>query len=111
MRVTNSSIYESIKYNLGNISEELNKANEIASSGKRINTLSDDPVGLTQSLSIQSNLANIEQMQRNIDYGQSWLNAGESALTNVDDASNNILMQEGGLEGLKRLIIKGKHYG
>jgi flagellar hook-associated protein 3 FlgL len=89
MRVTNSSIYESIKYNLGNISEELNKANEIASSGKRINTLSDDPVGLTQSLSIQSNLANIEQMQRNIDYGQSWLNAGESALTNVDDILSN----------------------
>ncbi len=85
MRVTNSSIYESIKYNLGNISEELNKANEIASTGKRINSLSDDPVGLTQSLSIQSSLANIEQMQRNIDYGTSWLSASESALTSVDN--------------------------
>lgn len=85
MRVTNRSIFESIKYNLGNISEELNKANEIASTGKRINNLSDDPVGLTQSLSIQSGLANIEQMQRNIDYGQSWLDASESALTNVSN--------------------------
>jgi flagellar hook-associated protein 3 FlgL len=85
MRVTNNSIYESIKYNLGNISEELNKANEVASTGKRINTLSDDPVGLTQSLNIQSSLANITQMQRNIDYGQSWLNASESALTNVSN--------------------------
>lgn len=87
MRVTNRSIFESIKYNLGNITEELNKANEVASTGKRINTLSDDPVGLTQSLSIQSSLSNIEQMQRNIEYGQSWLNSSESALTNV----NNIL--------------------
>ena len=85
MRVANRSIFESVKYNLGNISEKLNKANEIASTGKRINTLSDDPVGLTQSLSIHSSLANIEQMQRNIDYGQSWLNASESALTNVDN--------------------------
>ena len=84
MRVTNRSIFESIKYNLGNISEELSKANEIASTGKRINDLSDDPVGLTQSLNIQSSLANIEQMQRNIDYGNSWLSASESALTNVD---------------------------
>ena len=84
MRVTNRSIFESIKYNLGNISEELNKANEIASTGKRINDLSDDPVGLTQSLSIQSSLANIEQMQRNIDYGNSWLSASESALTSVE---------------------------
>jgi flagellar hook-associated protein 3 FlgL len=85
MRVTNRSIFESIKYNLGTISNELNKANEIASTGKRINKLSDDPVGLTQSLSIQSSLANIEQMQRNIDYGQSWLNSSESALTSVSN--------------------------
>jgi flagellar hook-associated protein 3 FlgL len=85
MRVTNSSIFESIKYNLGNITEELNKANEVASTGKRINSLSDDPVGLTQSLSIQSSLANIEQMQRNIDYGNSWLSSSESALTSVDN--------------------------
>ena len=85
MRVTNRSIFESIKFNLGNISEELNNASEIASTGKRINSLSDDPVGLTQSLSIQSSLANIEQMQRNINYGNSWLNASESALTNVDN--------------------------
>ena len=85
MRVANRSIFESVKYNLGNISEKLNKANEIASTGKRINTLSDDPVGLTQSLSIHSSLANIEQMQRNIDYGQSWLSASESALTNIDN--------------------------
>jgi flagellar hook-associated protein 3 FlgL len=85
MRVTNRTIFESIKYNLGNISEELNKASEIASTGKRINSLSDDPVSLTQSLSIQSSLANIEQMQRNINYGNSWLNASESALTSVDN--------------------------
>jgi flagellar hook-associated protein 3 FlgL len=85
MRVTNRSIFESIKYNLGTISDELNKANEIASTGKRINKLSDDPVGLTQSLSIQSSLANITQMQRNIDYGQSWLNSSESALTSVSN--------------------------
>ena len=85
MRVTNRSIFESIKYNLGTISDELNKANEVASTGKRINKLSDDPVGLTQSLSIQSSLANITQMQRNIDYGQSWLNSSESALTSVSN--------------------------
>jgi flagellar hook-associated protein 3 FlgL len=85
MRVANRSIFESIKYNLGNISEELNKANEIATTGKRINTLSDDPVGLTQSLNIRSTLASIEQMGRNISYGNSWLMASESALTRVED--------------------------
>ena len=84
MRVANRYIFESVKYNLGNISEELSKANEIATTGKKINNLSDDPVGLTQSLTIQSDLAGIAQMGRNIDYGNSWLNASESALTSVE---------------------------
>ncbi|MGA9175665.1 MAG: flagellar hook-associated protein FlgL [Desulfobacterales bacterium] len=85
MRVANRYIFESVKYNLGSISEELSKANEIATTGKRINSLSDDPVGLTQSLTIQSDLAGIEQMGRNIDYGNSWLSASESALTSVEN--------------------------
>jgi len=84
MRVANRYIFESVKYNLGNISEELSKVNEIATTGKKINNLSDDPMGLTQSLTIQSDLAGIEQMGRNIDFGNSWLNASESALTSVE---------------------------
>jgi flagellar hook-associated protein 3 FlgL len=85
MRVANRYIFESIKYNLGSISEELNKANEIVTTGKRINNLSDDPVGLTQSLNIRSALSGIEQMGRNISYGNSWLTASESALTSAQD--------------------------
>lgn len=85
MRVANKAIYDSVKYNLGSIYEELNKANEIATTGKRINNLSDDPVGLTQSLNIRSNLASIEQMGRNISYGNSWLTASESAMTSVQN--------------------------
>ena len=85
MRVANKAIYDAVKYNLGSISEELNKANEIVTTGKRINNLSDDPVGLTQSLNIRSTLESIEQMGRNISYGNSWLTASESALTSVQN--------------------------
>ena len=85
MRVANRYIFESVKYNLGSISEELSRVNEIATTGKRINSLSDDPVGLAQSLTIQSDLAGIEQMGRNIDYGNSWLSASESTLTSVQN--------------------------
>ena len=85
MRVANKAIYDSVQYNLGSISEELNKANEIVTTGKRINNLSDDPVGLTQSLNIRSTLASIEQMGRNISFGNSWLTVSESALTSVQN--------------------------
>lgn len=85
MRVANKAIYDSVKYNLGSISEELNKANEIVTTGKRINNLSDDPVGLTQSLNVRSTLSSIEQMGRNISYGNSWLTVSENALTSVQN--------------------------
>lgn len=90
MRVANKTIYDAVKYNLGNCTQEMNKANEIVSTGKRINKLSDDPVGLTQALNVRSAISNIEQMQRNISNGNSWLASSESALTNVEDIISDI---------------------
>lgn len=85
MRVANKTIYDIIKFNLGNITEELNKANKIVSTGKRITDLSDDPVGITQALDIKSTLSNIEQLERNINFGKPWLNSAESALNSVQN--------------------------
>ena len=85
MRVANKTIYDAVTYNLGNCTQGLNQANEIVSSGKRINNLSDDPVGLTQALNVKSAISNLEQMQRNISCGNSWLESSESALGHVQD--------------------------
>ncbi|MBW1849352.1 MAG: flagellar hook-associated protein FlgL [Deltaproteobacteria bacterium] len=85
MRVASKTIYDMVKYNLGKISEGLNDANKVVSTGKRISDLSDDPVGLTQALNIKSTLSNFEQLGRNISMGKSWLTASESAMSNVQD--------------------------
>ena len=85
MRIANKSIYDSVKFQLGTITEALARANEVVASAKRINHLSDDPVGLNQVLNIKSHLSNIEQLDRNISMGKSWLVTGESALTNVQE--------------------------
>ena len=85
MRIANKSIYDSVKFQLGTITEALARANEVVASAKRINHLSDDPVGLNQVLNIKSHLSNIEQLNRNISMGKSWLVTGESALTNVQE--------------------------
>ena len=85
MRVANKSIYDMVKLNLANITDDLNKANQVIATGKNIVELSDDPVGLTQVLNIKSTLANIEQMDRNITMGKSWLSASESVLNNVQN--------------------------
>jgi flagellar hook-associated protein 3 FlgL len=85
MRVANKTIYEAIKFELSNVTERLYEANEIVMTGKRINSLSDDPVGLTQCLNIRSSLSNLEQLERNITTGRNWLDAGEIALRSIND--------------------------
>lgn len=85
MRVANKTIYDFVKFNLGSISTEMSKANRIVATGKRIHDLSDDPVGLVQSLKIKSGLSGLNQLGRNINLGTSWLSATEGTLTNVQD--------------------------
>ena len=53
MRVATKTMYDLVKYNLSNITEDLNKANQVVSTGKRILDLSDDPVGLSQALELE----------------------------------------------------------
>ena len=85
MRIANKTLFDSVARNLSKTSTEMFRANQMVSSGKRIENLSDDPIGLVAVLDLRSSLANINQLQRNIDAGRSWLNMGESALTQVED--------------------------
>ncbi|MFZ2041481.1 MAG: flagellar hook-associated protein FlgL [Desulfobacterales bacterium] len=85
MRVPTVTTFGGTTYQLGKITTQLSAANTAVVTGKRINTLSDDPVGLSQVLSIRSSLSNIDQLARNIATGRTWLNAGEAALGTAKD--------------------------
>ena len=85
MRVASKSVYDAARFNLANSQEQLYKANQVVATGKRITALSDDPVGLTQSLHVKSALSNLEQLGHNISMGKSWLAASESALSQAQD--------------------------
>lgn len=85
MRIANRTIYNNIKMNLSYTSSAMLEANQVVSSQKKINKLSDDPVGLVSVLNLRSSIANINQLERNISMGRSWLNMGESALTWIED--------------------------
>jgi flagellar hook-associated protein 3 FlgL len=85
MRVSTKAIYDSVGMNLGKATEAMFKANEVVSSGKTINRASDDPIGLVNVLNVRSALDNVEQLERNISTGRSWLQMGESAMTQIND--------------------------
>ena len=83
MRIANQSIFNAATLQLSTTLEGLYKANQAVSSGKRINTLSDDPVALVQTLSLRSSLSNMDQLERNISTAKNWLDGGETALDSV----------------------------
>ncbi len=85
MRVAQKSMYETTRFQLGRITEDLTEANLTVTTGKRINHLKDDPIGVAQVLSLNSNLSNLDQLKRNTATGKTWLNAGEAALSSLQD--------------------------
>lgn len=85
MRVSNKTVFDTARFNLANLTDDLNRANMVVSTQNRLLKLSDDPVGLTQVLNLRSSLSNIEQMGRSIALGKSWLASSESAQTSVQN--------------------------
>jgi len=84
MRVTNTLIADRVTSNLLQQTEQLSSLQTMISSGKRINSPSDDPIGMTKVLSYRQDIASIEQYCRNIDYGNSWLSLTETTLGSIE---------------------------
>jgi len=63
----------------------LKDANEVISTQKRINEISDDPIGMSQVLSLKSTVKNLDQIKQNVVMGKSWLTGAETALNTVTD--------------------------
>ena len=85
MRVSSKAMWDTTRYQLGNITNELTEASIIIATGKRINSLKDDPVGVTRVLNLKSNLSDLDQIKKNLSTAQTWLDAGETALSSVQD--------------------------
>ncbi|MCD4741893.1 MAG: flagellar hook-associated protein FlgL [Desulfobacteraceae bacterium] len=85
MRVPNISMYVNSTYRLGKLSSDLYAANEVVSTQKRINEISDDPLGLSQVLTLKNSLGNLDQIERNINMGKSWITSIENAMDSIND--------------------------
>jgi len=85
MRITNKymtdSIIKSIQLNQGNIA----RSQEQLATSKRLLRPSDDPNVMGQFLSIKSNLAYMEQYDRNIEDGLGYLNMSDTAMGTMGD--------------------------
>lgn len=85
MRVPTISKYTTATYQLGNITSNLKDANDVMSTQKKINTLSDDPIGMTQVLDLKESIKHLGQIETNVEMGRTWLTSVESSLDSVND--------------------------
>jgi flagellar hook-associated protein 3 FlgL len=83
MRVSLRNQYSNFLYNLQNTQSKLMDLNMQASSQKRINKPSDDPVGTGRVLNYRSSLASIDQYRGNIDTAKGWLNLADESMMQV----------------------------
>ncbi|MCA0991130.1 flagellar hook-associated protein FlgL [Pseudalkalibacillus hwajinpoensis] len=86
MRITQQMLSSNITSQLQQNLSRYEKANEQVSTGKRINTPSDDPIGVQKSLKLASQLADNEQYERNTDYALSWMETTDQALNSISNA-------------------------
>ncbi len=78
MRVSTMMMFNNIVRNLAKSTERTQEIQEVISTGKKINQLSDDPVAVTKLLNYQTHLNKLGQYKENISYGNSWLSMSDS---------------------------------
>ena len=71
-------------YNLNGNLNRLSKYLEQESTGKAINSISDDPVKATQSLSARNKLSGISRYQENVGAAQDWLTEVEESVSQMN---------------------------
>lgn len=85
MRVTNSMVVNNLLSSLGKNATRLAKYQNQVSTGKRIEKLSDDPVGASYSIRYNTDIAKEEQYLSNIESSNEILTATETALTSANE--------------------------
>jgi flagellin-like hook-associated protein FlgL len=78
-------VYNSLVKNLAKGAERTQEIQEVITSGKRINRLSDDPVGVSKVVNYETHLNKLGQYRENITYGNSWLNMSDSVLLDMQN--------------------------
>jgi flagellar hook-associated protein 3 FlgL len=90
MRVTDLTKQTSVIRNVQTNAEHLQNLQETMASGRRINKLSDDPVGATQALDYRTKLSFYDMLKRITEQTYTWLDRSEAELAHVGDLLNRV---------------------
>jgi flagellar hook-associated protein 3 FlgL len=85
MRITNNMLINNMIKYIGNNLTRMDKLQAQLATGKKIQVPSDDPVVAARALKLRTDVAELQQYQRNLKDAQSWLEMTESALSDIND--------------------------
>jgi flagellin len=86
MRIDSKACVANYTKNLQENKQQMAKSAEKLSSGLRINRASDDPAGLVISEKMRSQIASLEQDQKNLDYSYNQKDTAEKSLGGMQDS-------------------------
>lgn len=90
MRVTNGMIINTSLNGLYKNMNEMNKTYAQMSTGKKIQTVSDDPIIAGRALKLKTTVLEADQYESNLKEAMSWMEVTEASLGNMTDILKNI---------------------
>ena len=90
MRITNNTMNNSFLNNLNKNLQNLQKAQEQLTSGKRVSRPSDDPLLVGKILSMKDSIQQNEQYNSNISAAKGWVQTQDTALNDITKTMNRI---------------------
>ncbi|MEH7356204.1 flagellar hook-associated protein FlgL [Neobacillus drentensis] len=89
-RVTQTILNQNFLFNLQRSNKAMEKYQEQASSGKKINRPSDNPITAVHGMFYRSSLNEVEQFKRNTEDGHSWMNTTDEAMNEVNSVLQRV---------------------
>lgn len=84
MRITNSMMIDNLLGNLNSSMRRVGKYSDQLASNRKIVKLSDDPVGVLNSVNARQQIRRLEQYQRNVSSANSWVTQAETATMEME---------------------------
>ncbi|NLO39457.1 MAG: flagellar hook-associated protein FlgL [Ruminiclostridium sp.] len=90
MRITNNMLINNMISNLNTNLNRMNKYQNQLATGKKISLPSDDPIVASRALKLRTDVAEIEQYQRNVDDASSWMEITETTLEQMGEVMQRV---------------------
>lgn len=83
MRISTGYQYDSLLFQIENSQSNLSQYQEEISTGKQINTVSDNPVGASQMMSMSTVQAGLTQYTANLNHAKAFISLSDNALSTI----------------------------